>query len=57
MEDEEIETLSGLVLDRLRRPPRVGDSFKYKGVTIAVSKVKGRGAHTCIIRTTGSMGD
>jgi len=57
MEDEEIETLSGLVLDRLRRPPRVGDSFKYRGVTIAVSKVKGRGAHTCIIRTTGSMGD
>ena len=52
MEDEEIETLSGLVLDRMKRPPRVGDSFKYKGVTIAVTKVKGRGAKACIIRTT-----
>lgn len=51
MAEETIETLSGLVLDRLQRPPRVGDSFSYKGLTIAVSKVKGRGAHTCIIRT------
>ena len=53
MADEEIETLSGLVLDRLQRPPRVGDSFKYKNLTIAVSKVKGRGAHVCIIRLDG----
>ncbi|PZM84049.1 MAG: HlyC/CorC family transporter [Candidatus Melainabacteria bacterium] len=53
MEEETIETLSGLVLDRLQRPPRVGDNFKYKNLTIAVSKVKGRGAHTCIIRTSG----
>ncbi|HNB22724.1 MAG TPA: hemolysin family protein [Candidatus Melainabacteria bacterium] len=50
MEDEEIETLSGLVLDRLKRPPRVGDSFEYKGITIAVSKVRGRGAQICILR-------
>jgi CBS domain containing-hemolysin-like protein len=47
---EDVHTLSGLVLDRLGRPPRVGDSFKYKNLTIVVNKVKGRGAHVCIIR-------
>lgn len=50
IDDEDVYTLSGLVLDRLGRPPRVGDSFKYKNLTIVVNKVKGRGAHVCIIR-------
>lgn len=51
IEDEDVETLSGLVIDRLGRPPRVGDSFKFKNLTIVVSETVGRGAHTCIIRT------
>lgn len=50
IDEEDVDTLSGLVLDRLGRPPRVGDSFKYKNLTIVVNKVKGRGAQVCIIR-------
>ncbi len=50
IDDEDVYTLSGLVLDRLGRPPRVGDSFKYKDLTVFVNKVKGRGAHVCTIR-------
>jgi CBS domain containing-hemolysin-like protein len=50
IDEEDVDTLSGLVLDRLRRPPRVGDSIKYKNLTIVVNKVKGRGAQVCIIR-------
>lgn len=50
IDDEDVYTLSGLVLDRLGRPPRVGDSFKHKDLIVMVNKVKGRGAHVCTIR-------
>jgi CBS domain containing-hemolysin-like protein len=50
LEHEEVTTVSGLVLDRLSRPPRVGDHIRYGTVSITVVRVLGRGVHTCTIK-------
>ncbi len=49
IEEEGIDTISGLVLDQLGRPPRVGDRFNFKNLSIEVINVKGRGAQSCIV--------
>lgn len=40
---EEVDSVSGLVLALLGRPPRVGDSVRYERLRIDVTAVKGRG--------------
>jgi CBS domain containing-hemolysin-like protein len=40
---EEVDSVSGLVLTVLGRPPRVGDSVRYDRLLIDVTAVKGRG--------------
>jgi CBS domain containing-hemolysin-like protein len=50
LEHDEVTTVSGLVLDRLSRPPRVGDHIEYEEVSITVVRTYGRGVHTCIIK-------
>lgn len=50
IEQEGVTTISGLVLDQLNRPPKVGDEFHYGPISIEVVKVKGRGAQSCIVR-------
>ncbi|HUE77761.1 MAG TPA: hemolysin family protein [Longimicrobiales bacterium] len=43
LEHGEVNTVSGLVIALLGRPPRVGDRVEYHGVVLEVSTVQGRG--------------
>jgi CBS domain containing-hemolysin-like protein len=43
LEHEEVDSVSGLVLARLGRPPRVGDVAEYKRVRMTVTATAGRG--------------
>ncbi|MBI2822685.1 MAG: HlyC/CorC family transporter [Acidobacteria bacterium] len=49
LEHEEVETVGGLVLSLLERPPKVGDSVVYKHLRIDVTEIAGHGVKTCII--------
>jgi len=43
LEHEEVDSVSGLVLAELGRPPRVGDVVDYDGITVEVTATRGRG--------------
>jgi CBS domain containing-hemolysin-like protein len=43
LEHEEIDTVSGLVIAKLGRPPSVGDRVEYEDVVLEVSAVRGKG--------------
>ena len=43
LEHEDVDSISGLVLTLLGRPPRVGDTVRYDRLLIEVTKVKGHG--------------
>ncbi len=46
---EEVESVSGLVLMLLGRPPRVGDVIEYDGLRFEVTAVQGRGVRECAV--------
>lgn len=47
LEHDEVETVSGLILDILERPPREGDTVDYHGLHFEVTGVQGRGVGQC----------
>lgn len=50
LEHEEVDTVSGLVLSVLGRPPKVGEIIMYKGIRFEVTAVEGHGVKECIAR-------
>jgi CBS domain containing-hemolysin-like protein len=49
LEHEEVDSVSGLVLTLLGRPPRVGDSVRYDRLHLEVTAVKGLGVEECAV--------
>lgn len=48
LEHEDVNTVSGLILSILGRPPLVGDAIEYDGVRFDVTAVRGNGVGACI---------
>ena len=46
---EEVDSVSGLVLMLLGRPPKVGDVVTYEGLRFEVTGVRGRGVGECAV--------
>ncbi|MDP9349325.1 MAG: CBS domain-containing protein, partial [Gemmatimonadota bacterium] len=49
LEHEEVDTVSGVVLAELERPPLVGDVTEYDGVRFTVSEVEGHGVREAVV--------
>lgn len=43
LENEDVDTVSGLVLSLLGRPPQVGDEMTFRGVRLKVTSLQGNG--------------
>ena len=49
LEHKDVDSISGLVLTLLGRPPVVGDNVRYDRLLIQVTKVKGHGVEECAV--------
>ncbi len=49
LEHEEVDSVSGLVLTLLGRPPGVGDTVKYDWLVIEVTALRGHGVAECAV--------
>ena len=49
LEHTEVDTVSGLVLAELDRPPEVGDTVEYDDVRFEVASVEGHGVKECVV--------
>lgn len=49
LEHEDVDSVSGLVLTLLGRPPRVGDTVRYDRLMFEVTAVKGHGVEECAV--------
>lgn len=46
---DEVDTVSGLILDQLGRPPQAGDAIEWNGLRFAVAGLHGLGVATAIV--------
>jgi CBS domain containing-hemolysin-like protein len=49
IEHEEVETVGGLVLSLLERPPEPGDAVAHEGIRIEVTAIEGHSVKTCTV--------
>ncbi|MDQ7826707.1 MAG: hemolysin family protein [Candidatus Eremiobacteraeota bacterium] len=49
IENEEVDTVSGLVLMLLERPPEIGDVVHYRNIRFEVTAVVGHGVRKCTV--------
>ena len=49
IEHEDVDSVSGIVLTLLGRPPQVGDSVRYGRLQLEVTAVKGHGVDECAV--------
>ena len=49
LEHEDVDSVSGLILTLLGRPPRVGDAARYERLQFEVTAVKGHGVEECAV--------
>ena len=54
---EEVDSVSGLVLTLLGRPPKIGDAVRYDRLELAVTAVKGHGVDEAAVTLSGSVDD
>ncbi len=57
VEHADVETVSGLVLALLERPPRVGDVVTFEGISLRVARVDGRGVAEAIVIAAPAPGE
>ena len=53
VEHEDVDSVSGLVLTLLGRPPRVGDTVRYERLAFEVIAIKGHGVDECAVSLIG----
>jgi magnesium and cobalt exporter, CNNM family len=49
LEHEDVDSVSGIVLTLLGRPPQVGDTVRYGRLQLEVTAVKGHGVDECAV--------
>jgi CBS domain containing-hemolysin-like protein len=57
IEHPEAETVSGLVLALLERPPTLADAVEYDGIELRVTQVDGRGVAQVVVEVLPNEGD
>jgi CBS domain containing-hemolysin-like protein len=53
LEHEDVDSVSGLVLTLLGRPPVVGDTVRYDRLELEVTRIKGHGVDECAVWMVG----
>lgn len=53
LDHEEVNTVSGLILALLERPPVLGDRVEYEGVKLEVTSISGHGVRECKVELIG----